>query len=129
MFGTTREPDALFRLSSDGTFSDLGLVEDYVASLAVSPDGGTLYYVPGAHGSGADIGTPLIAVDVATGEHEVIVRLNELIEPALGVTAGGTYNIVAHPNGERLFIGLNAGPPGERGETFGTVVLAVVELT
>ena len=128
VFGTTRDPDALFRLSPDGTFTDLGLVEDYVASLAVSPDGATLYYVPGAHGSGADFGTPLIAVDVASGEHEVIVLLNELIEPALGVTAGGTYDVVVDPSGERLFIGLNAGPPGEQGETFGTVVLAVVEL-
>jgi hypothetical protein len=128
VFGTTRDPDALFQLSSDGTFTDLGLVEDYVASLAVSPDGGTLYYVPGAHGSGADFGTPLIAVDVASGEHEVIVLLNDLIEPALGVTAGGTYDVVVDPSGERLFIGLNAGPSGELGETFGTVVLAVVEL-
>jgi hypothetical protein len=129
VFGTTRDPDALFKLSADGTFSDLGPVEDYVASLAVAPDGGTIYYVPGAHGSGADFGTPLIAVDVDTGEHTVIVNLNDLIEPALGVTAGGTYNIVADPGGERLFIGLNAGPLGERGETFGTVVLAVVELS
>lgn len=129
VFGTTRDPDALFQLAPDGTFSDLGLVEDYVASLAVSPDGGTVYYVPGAHGSGADFGTPLVAVDVASGEHEVIVLLNELIEPGLGVTAGGTYDVVVDPSGERLFIGLNAGPQGERGETFGTVVLAVVELT
>ncbi|MDX2379927.1 MAG: hypothetical protein QNM02_09240 [Acidimicrobiia bacterium] len=128
VYGTTRDPDALFRLSADGDFSSLGPVEDYVASLAVAPDGETLYYVPGAHGSGADFGTPLVAVDIESGDHEIIVNLNDLIEPALGVTAGGTYNVVVDPSGERLYIGLNSGPPGEFGETFGTVVLAVVEL-
>jgi hypothetical protein len=128
VYGATRDPDALFELRPDGSFNDLGRVEDYVASLAVSPDGLTLYYVPGAHGSGADIGTPLIAVDVETGDHEVVVELRDPIEAALGVTPGGTYDVVVDPSGERLYIGLNAGPPGEFGETFGTVVLAVVEL-
>lgn len=128
VYGTTRDPDAIFEFAPDGTFTSLGPVEDYVASLAVSPDGTTLYYVPGAHGSGAEIGTPLVAVDLESGDHEVVVLLNDLIEPALGVTAGGSYNVVVDPTGERLFIGLNAGPPGDVGETFGTVVLAVVEL-
>jgi hypothetical protein len=128
VYGATRDPDALFVLTPEGTFSSLGPVEDYVASLAVSPDGETLYYVPGAHGSGADAGTPVVAVDVESGEHEIIVELRDPIEEALGVTPGGTYNVVVDPSGDRLFIGLNAGPAGDLGETFGTVVLAVVEL-
>ena len=128
VYGATRDPDALFGRDATGSFSDLGEVEDYVASLGLSPDGSTIYYVPGAHGNGPEFGTPLIAVDTATGERTELVRLNDLIEGALEVRAGGTYNVVADPSGKRVYVGLNAGPIDDDEDAFGQVVLAVVEL-
>jgi hypothetical protein len=86
-----------------------------------------VYYVPGAHGNGWTEGTPLIAVDIGSGEHTEIVRLNDLIEPALGVRVGGSYNVVADPSGDVIYIGLNAGELDDDAP-FGSVVLAVVEL-
>ena len=42
------------------------------------------FYVPGAHGDSSTQGTPVIAVDTATGEQQVIARLNELAERTSG---------------------------------------------
>ena len=132
VYGATVEPDALFRLAPDGTFSDLGSIEAYTASLALSPDGGTLYYLPGAHGDAYTEGAPLIAVDTATGEHRTVVELQDLVGPALDLRVGGSYDLVADPGGERLYLGINAGPlrPSSEDEddTFGTVALLVIDL-
>jgi hypothetical protein len=128
VYGVTQDPDAMFAMAPDGEITDLGELESYVAALEVSPDGSTLYYVPGAHGDGWESGTPLIAVDTTTGERTELVRLNDLIEEGLGVRAGGTYDVVVDPSGERIYIGLNAGPIDDDEAAFGEVVLAVVEL-
>jgi hypothetical protein len=126
VYGVTREPDALFALEPSGHFRDLGPVRGYTASLALAPSG-RLYYVPGAHGDGWKQGTPLISVDLRTGKDEVVVKLDEVIGPALGLRIGGSYNVVADPEHQRLLIGLNAGPrDGE--ETFGEIVLVEVAL-
>lgn len=126
--GATRDPDMLFRIDADERVEDLGELEGYVASLARSPDGTTVYYVPGAHGDSWEYGTPLVAVDVATGERTELVLLNEMIEDALGVRAGGSYNVVADPDGSRVYVGLNSGPIDDDEDAFGDVVLAVVDL-
>ncbi len=55
------------------------------------------------------------------------MRLNDLIEPALGVVAGGSFNVVADPSGDRVYVGLNGGESGSD-ESYGRVVLAVVDL-
>lgn len=123
---STRKPDALWIRDGDGAFRDLGAVEAYVASLALTSDGATAYFVPGAHGDGAEFGTPLVAADTQTGAQEVVVRLNDLIEPALDIQVGGTYNVVVDDANRRVYVGLNGGPPGSE-EVFGDVVLAVVE--
>lgn len=123
---STRKPDALWIRSGDGEFRDLGEVEAYVASVALTSDGATTYFVPGAHGDGAEFGTPLVAADTQTGAQEVVVRLNDLIEPALGIRVGGSYNVVVDDANRRVYVGLNGGPPDAE-EVFGDVVLAVVE--
>ena len=129
VYAATRRPEILFRYTETSEIEEMGELEGYVASLGLSPDGSTVYYAPGAHGDGPELGgTPLIAVDAATGDREVLVRLNEIIEPALGLTVGGSYSVVADPSGERVYVGLNAGEAGSD-ETFGHVVLAVVDLT
>ncbi len=123
----TRRPDQLHRRDPDGTVTSLGEVEGYVASLSLAPDGRTVHYVPGAHGDGWRSGTPLIAADLTTGDRTEVVRLNELIEPALGIGVGGSYDVVVAPDGRRVFVGLN-GSDDVEDAAFGTVVLAVVEL-
>lgn len=123
---STRDPDALWIRDADGRFRELGQLDAYVASLDLSDDGTTAYFVPGAHGTGAEQGTPLIAADTATGTQQVVVRLNDLIEPALGVRVGGTYNIVVDDEHGRIYVGLNGGG-SDAEEVFGRVVLAVVE--
>ena len=130
-YGITVEPDVLFRVAPDGTTTEMGPVEGYTASLALSPDGGTLYYVPGAHGDAYESGAPLIAVDTATGEHRTVVEMQDMFASALGLRFGGTYDVVMDPGGKRLYIGANAGPAdtaGEDADTFGTIVLVVVDL-
>jgi hypothetical protein len=129
VFGVTRGPDRLFEMTADGRIIDMGPVEGYVTSVALSPDGATLYYVPDAHGGSWINGTPLIAVDTATGEQDVLVELNPLIEPALGVRVGGTYNVAVDPRSGLVYVGLNASAVGsdELEATFGSVVLAVVD--
>lgn len=129
VFGVTRGPDRLFEMTADGEIIDMGPTEGYVASVALSPDGGTLYYVPDAHSGAWTNGTPLIAVDTASGEQDVLVELNPLIESALGVRVGGTYNIAVDPQSGRIYVGLNASAVGsdDLEATFGSVVLAVVD--
>jgi len=126
VYGVTRNPDTLFALETDGTIRGLGPAGGYAASLALSPDDTTLYYVPGAHGNSWEMGTPVIAVDVATGKKTTLVELNELAEDQLDLRLGGTYNIAVDPSGQYLFIGFNGGRAGE--ESFGEVVLIVVHL-
>lgn len=131
-YGITVEPDVLFRVAPDGTVSEMGPVEGYTASLGLSPDGRTLYYVPGAHGDAFEAGAPLMAVDTATGEADTVVELQPLVEDALDLRVGGTYDLVVDPGGERIYVGVNAGPAHPESEedddTFGTIVLLVVDL-
>jgi hypothetical protein len=127
VYGVTDDPGQLFALRPDGEIEVLGPVRGDTASLALHPDGDRLFYVPDAHGSSWEQGTPLISVDTETGDEEVVVELNELAEDQLGLRLGGTYNVAVSPDGERVYIGLNAGEP-DSGETFGEVVLVVVEL-
>ncbi|MDP9019427.1 MAG: hypothetical protein M3N25_01265 [Actinomycetota bacterium] len=127
VYGVTRNPDTLFALRSSGEIDELGPVRGYVASLALAPDGEQLFYVPEAHGKSWEQGTPLVAVDTRTGEEKVVVELNELAEDQLDLRLGGSYNVAVDPSGDRVYVGLNAAAP-DADETFGTVVLAVIEL-
>ena len=128
VYGVTERPANLFALRPDGAIDDLGAAEGYTASVALDPDGSRFFYVPGAHGDSAELGgTPLIAVDTETGEHTTVVALNELAERELGLTLGGSYSVAVDPSGDRVYVGLNAGP--DRNEPWGEVVLVVVDLT
>jgi sugar lactone lactonase YvrE len=123
----TEEPEVLLALEPDGTLRELGELRGYTASLALSPEGDRLWYVPGAHGDAPEQGTPLVEVDTATGDERVVVELDPLAREALDLTLGGTYNIAVAPDGTTLHIGFNAAPAG-REDTFGQVVAVVVEL-
>ena len=86
--------------------------------------------MPDAHGDAWTAGAPLVAVDTATGDHRVVVELQPLIEDGLGLRAGGSYNVVVDPGGDRVYVGMNTGPAGggEDDDTFGTPILLVVDL-
>ncbi len=129
VYGVTQSPARFIAIRPGGTVEDLGEAPGYIASLAMEPDGSTVYFVPGAHGDAWKENTPLYALDTATGDQRVVVELNPMTEEALGLTAGGTYNLALDAAARRLFVGLNAGPADEREDTtFGDVVLVEVAL-
>jgi hypothetical protein len=129
IFAATREPDMLFSFTPDGQVSTLGPAPDYVASLAMHPDGTRFFYIPSAHGKSWQTGAPLWEVDIASGEQRVLIELNDLGESALGLSFGGTYGVVASPDGDRLYIVMNSGvPENVRDAAFGEVVLVIVHL-
>jgi hypothetical protein len=123
--GVTRDPDEFFVLGADGGIESLGSAAGYTASVAISGDGRHVYYVPGAHGNSGELGTPVIELDVETGEQTTLVALFDAAAETLDVRLGGSYNVVLDPQGRRLYVGLNA---GEGDETFGRVFLAIINL-
>jgi hypothetical protein len=127
VYGVTEAPEELFAMAADGTIRDLGAAKGYTASLVLDPDGSRFFYVPGAHGDAYEQGTPVIAVDTATGAQTVVTELNGLAEQHLGLTLGGSYSVAIDRQGTTLYVGLNAG--ATRDDPWGEVVLAVVKLT
>lgn len=127
IYGVTRDPPVFFALDPEGAVTELGPAVGYTASMALAPDGEHFYYIPDAHGGAWENGTPLIAVDTTTGESEVVVELNPLVEEGFGLVAGGTYNVVVSEDGKTIFVGLNAGDPATR-DTFGEIFLAIITL-
>lgn len=128
VYGITKDPEVLFALRPGGRIEALGPVRGYTASVAMDPSGERVYYVPDAHGGSWEQNTPVISVDTRTGEEEVLVELNPMAEESLGLRVGGTYDIAVDPSGDRLFVGLNAGPADSDDDPFGEVVLMVVDL-
>jgi hypothetical protein len=59
-------------------------------------------------------------------EQRVIAELNHLVEEQLGLTLGGTYDLVVDVERSVAYIGMNAGP--SRNEPWGEVVLLVVHI-
>lgn len=123
----TEEPEVLLALEPDGTLRELGELRGYTTSLALSPEGDRLWYVPGAHGDAPEQGTPLVEVDTATGEERVVVELDPLARDVLDLSLGGSYSVAVSPDGRALHIGFNAAPPDAE-DTFGQVVAVVVDL-
>jgi hypothetical protein len=127
VFAVTRDPDAFFVLHPSGEIEPLGNPTAYVASMAIHPSGDRFFYLPDAHGDAWQFGGALTAVDTDTGEQEVLAELNPLVEEQLGLRIGGTYSIAVSPSGDRVYLGVNAGPAGAD-DGFGEIVLLVVHL-
>ena len=125
VYGVTEDPAVLFAMRPDGSVESLGDALGYTASVALDPDGSRFFYMPGAHGNSADWGSPLIAVDTATGDEKVLTELNELVEGALGYKVGGTYGITVSPDGDTVYMGVNV---SEDDSGFGEVALLVLGL-
>ncbi len=127
LYGVTRDPEVFFALDPDGTVRTLNEALGYTTSVALSPDGTTLYSVPEAHGGAWEIGAPLMAVDTTTGEAEVVIELQPLAEENLGMRLGGTYNVAIDKEGRAIYLGMNVSDASDD-SGFGEVVLIIVTL-
>ena len=127
IYGVTKDPEVFFALNTDGTVRTLGDALGYTTSVALSPDGTTVYSVPAAHGQSWQLGAPLMALDTETGEQEIVVKLQPLAEEQLGIRLGGTYNIAIDKARRTIYIGMNASPATDD-SGFGEVVLMIVTL-
>lgn len=124
--GEGETPSVIFALDPSGKVRRLTEARGYTASMTLSKDGSTLYYVPGAHGDANLQGTPVIEVDTKTGRDRVLVELNPLAEDALDLTLGGSYDIALDPKRDVLYVGANAGKDSE--SPWGEVVLSIITL-
>lgn len=109
---------------------DLGanfLDGDYTAAMVLSPDEKYLYYAPGAHGSGAKTGVPVVQLDIANGQRKVLAFLQGPLQEKLKYNIGGTYNVQIDPTGQRLFMTFNGADPSMRG-VFGKPVVVVLHI-
>lgn len=126
LYGVTRFPEVFFALDPDGSVRTLGDALGYTASVALSPDGTTIYWVPEAHGDAWAIGAPLMAMDTQTGDATVVVELQPLAEQ-LGLRLGGTYSVAVDRTGRTAYVGMNASELADD-SGFGEVVLLIVTL-
>jgi hypothetical protein len=126
VWAITDGPEAIYRVDPDGSTHELATVDGYTASLARTPDGSRLFWVPGAHGNANADGTPVMTIDTKTGEVDTLVSLDALGVQAFGLHLGGSYDVAVDPTGKTLYVGLNGGQDPEK--PWGEVVLAVISL-
>ncbi len=122
----TDGPAAIYQVDPDGSTRSLAAVDGYTASLARTPDGSRLFWVPYAHGTANGHGTPVLTLDTATGQVDTLVSLDALAVQAFGLHLGGSYDAVVDPTGKTLYVGLNGGEDPKK--PWGEVVLAVISL-
>ncbi len=127
VYGVTRNPPVFFAMDEDGRIRELGPASAYTASLALSPNQQSFYFVPDAHGGAWQQGAPLVEVDVVSGEQKTLLEIDPLIRAYLGRKAGGTYSIAVDRSRRRVFITMNVGPE-DAAAAFGDVALIVVDL-
>lgn len=119
-----RGPDGLFwGVSTDGELFAFDPVKEevtdkgvnwpgkakYTTSMARSPKGRYVYYLPGAHGLSWADGAPVIQYDTQTGTKKVLAFLHPYYHEKYGYTMGGTYSIALDTEGKRLFVLMNGG--------------------
>jgi len=123
-YGVSQYSFDLFSVAGDGSVEVIGNAGEYTASLATTPEGDRVFWMPGAHGDAWQLGAPILQLDTATGEVTELVSLAEPFEERFGLLPGGTYSITYHEGS--LIVGVNASPLDDD-SGFGTVVLVVVE--
>jgi hypothetical protein len=123
VYGVSDDESFLFSISSDGTLEELGEPGGTTTSLAMTPDGDRIFWMPEAHGGAWEVGATVMSMDTASGEITEVVSLLDPFEE-LDLLPGGTYSIV-YDEGS-LILGVNASDLDDD-SGFGTVVLVVVE--
>ncbi len=79
----------------------------YTTSMARSPKGRYIYYLPGGHGKSFLEGSPIVQYDTKTEKKKVIAFLSPYYFEKYGYTIGGTFSIKLDDKGEKLFILMN----------------------
>ena len=125
--GVSQNPETFFTIDSDQSLTELGSASGYTTSVALGAGEEEFFYLPGAHGNAAENGAILKAVNRHTGEERDVIALADIIENGLGVTIGGTYNLISDPANNRLYLGANVDPDGTN-DGFGEVALLVIGL-
>lgn len=123
VYGVSDDESFIFSISPDGTLKVLGEPGGTTTSLAMTPDGTRVFWMPEAHGGAWEVGAPIMSMDTASGE---ITEITSLVDPfeELDLLPGGTYSVV-YQDGS-LILGVNASDLNDD-SGFGTVVLVVVE--
>ncbi|MGH8914711.1 MAG: hypothetical protein ACRDZM_09390 [Acidimicrobiia bacterium] len=124
VYGASDDEDGLFAIEPDGSLVELGEPGGTTTSIAMTPDGSRIFWMPEAHGGAWEVGAKIMAMDTASGEMSEVVSLLDAFEEELGLLPGGTYSTVY--NDGRLILGVNASDRDDD-SGFGTVVLVVVE--
>ncbi|MFZ0625534.1 MAG: hypothetical protein WAN34_03470 [Acidimicrobiia bacterium] len=124
VYGVTDEESAIFSFGADHVVEHLGSADGYTASLAMTPDGGRIFWLPDAHGGAWQSGAVVREMDTSTGEVREVASLKGPFDDSLRLLPGGTYSIVYDQG--RLILGVNASTLDDD-SGFGTVVLVVIE--
>jgi len=124
VYGAADDEPALFSISPSGKLTDLGDPGGTTTSIAMTPDGSRIFWMPEAHGGAWEVGAVVNSMDTASGDITEVTSLLDPFEEELGLLPGGTYSIVYHDG--RLILGVNASPLADD-SGFGTVVLVVIE--
>ena len=124
VYGAADDEPGLFSISPEGDLTDLGNPGGSVTSIAMTPDGSHIFWMPDAHGGAWEIGAPVRSMDTTTGEITDVTSLLESFGDKLQLLPGGSYSVV-YDDG-RLILGVNASPLDDD-SGFGTPVLVVIE--
>jgi hypothetical protein len=88
IYGVTHESNQLFRYRPARDELELlgpnWLTGSYTTVCVLSPDERFVYYLPGAHGSAFQDGTPVVQYDIARGQRKVLAFLAAAIEESCG---------------------------------------------
>lgn len=124
VYGVSDDESVLFSISPDGSLSELGDPGGTTTSIAMTPDGSRIFWMPEAHGSAWEVGARIMSMDTASGEITEVTALLDPFDEELSLLPGGTYSIVYDEG--KLIVGVNASDLDDD-SGFGTVVLVVVE--
>ncbi len=124
VYGVSDDESGLFSISPDGSLAELGDPGGTTTSIAITPDGSRIFWMPEAHGGAWEVGARIMSMDTASGEITEVTALLDPFDEELGLLPGGTYSIVYDEG--NLIIGVNASDLDDD-SGFGTVVLVVVE--
>lgn len=133
IFGMTRAGRLFAFNPAKQMLKDLGpnfLDGDYTAVIVLSPDEKYLYYAPGAHGSAAEAGTPIIQYRIQTGERKVIAFLRDSFLRKANYFIAGNYNMQIDSKGSTLYCTFNGSKTGsgKKQEEFGLPSLVVIQI-
>jgi len=138
IYGVTHRPGKVFRYSpSDDKIEMLGpefLTGNYTTVCVLSPDERFLYYLPGAHGGAADIGTPVVQYDIHKRQRKVLAFFREALEAACDYVPGGTYGVKLSADGSTLYVNFNGHavdairPAAMRASGFGLTAFAAMHI-